>query len=87
MNRDADITYLLSESMETRRKARKMAAIALIAAIKGRRALDEQGEAIASEVALGCGSEAGREVRSLCRALGYPLRAEAEFASPVAWSA
>ena len=42
MNRDADITYLLSESMETRQKARKVAAIALIAAIKNRRALDDE---------------------------------------------
>ena len=86
MNRDADITYLLSESMETRQKARKVAAIALIAAIKNRRALDDEGEAIVSEVTLGCGSDAGREVRSLCRALGYPLRVEPEFAAPV-WSA
>ena len=84
MNRDADITYLLSESMETRRKARKVAAIALIAAIKNRRALDDEGEAIVSEVALGCGSEAAREARSLCRALGYQLRAEPDFAP--AWA-
>ena len=84
MNRDADITWLLSESMETRRKPRKIAAIALIAAIKNRRALDEQGEAIASEVARGCGSEGAREVRSLCRALGYTLEGEADLAAP-AW--